>query len=62
MPVSGIHDRKSRMYGSPTEAFGDDGVGERFKLNVNVKILTKTQACIKKYNNSSSPNACVGDP
>ena len=44
MPVSGIHDRKSLKYGSPTEAFGDDGLGERFKLKIKVKSLTNTQA------------------
>ena len=44
MSVSGIHERKSRMHGSPTKAFGDDGIGLRFKLKVKVKSLTNTQA------------------
>ena len=50
MSVSGIHERKSRKHGSPTKAFGDDGIGLRFKLRFKLKVkfkvksLTNTQA------------------
>ena len=43
MLVSGIHWQEVSKSGFPTEAFGDDGIGERFKLKVKVKILTKAQ-------------------